>query len=220
MRISNILSVIFLFLLLVFSIYNFLFILDIRKSIDILKDKSNGANTTIESNSSYNNVCLDMNTLKMQNNLMAFKLDEAVSKINNVELILKESNNNMATIVDARKGWQDSGISVRKGDVLNITARGKWTADERIPKDDQNTNVKYFGWVSANGNVDATEWYSYNSEYNGPIMLLLGKIGDQVFAVGESIQYTAETAGKLYFAPNDLCCLGDNGGLMTVTVSK
>lgn len=119
-------------------------------------------------------------------------------------------------LVYADSEWQKSGYFVNQGETVVIESAGLWTADRRIPVDGQNTNVKFFGWVNGDGNVAQSEW---NSEY-GPRMGLLAKINEQVFLVGEKSSLYATESGELEFAPNDLCCLGDNAGLLVVKITK
>lgn len=141
------------------------------------------------------------------------KVSNVSVKITNQSLI-DNLDRKTEIVVNADQEWQKSTFFVKSGDKLQITAEGKWTADKRMTEDNQNVRLKLFGWVSAEGNVTLNDRYT---EY-GPRMMLIGKINDTVFPVGETTSFVATESGELEFAPNDLCCAVDNAGIQVVKI--
>lgn len=110
-------------------------------------------------------------------------------------------------LVPANRGWTDTGITVRAGDVFRVDASGSinWGPNR---SDD------------ANGEVNSP----YNA--NRPVPnraggALIGRIGNGLpFFIGSGLQsFRAGTSGRLYLGIND-DYLGDNSGSFRVMVTR
>jgi hypothetical protein len=107
--------------------------------------------------------------------------------------------------VQANEDWQASTIAVKKGDVLDVTARGQWVVNDRSPAE---TTYGPDG-LRADGTAD----------FHGQWATLLARIGPRVYLVGKGIQIVAEQDGVLEFRSNDFS-LGDNQESITATIVK
>ncbi len=112
--------------------------------------------------------------------------------------------------VPANVEWFDTGISVNRGQALNMRASGFVTLNYYHPI-----------WNSPDGRHDLSD----NTREICPsaaFMALVGKIGSRgtPFPVGSSYSAGASTTGRLYLAVNDLTgTFGDNLGSFNVMVS-
>jgi hypothetical protein len=125
----------------------------------------------------------------------------------------KESTITTVT-VDSKKGWQNTGVFIIKGDRVKITSSGKWSI---LP--------------TGNDNWSAPQGYKYNP-FGGcaPLVVsanwaaLVYKIGDGIpEAAGDQVSFTSEDNGELQLSIND--CPGtfyDNRGSVesTITISR
>lgn len=107
------------------------------------------------------------------------------------------------TTADSRAGWTDSGISVRAGELLNITATG---------------TVTWCGPGCSSG-PDGVEHPYALVDTRFLHEALLGRIGPNgpIFLVGSKFTGLADSDGRLYFITNDTA-KGDNNGSYQVRV--
>ena len=107
--------------------------------------------------------------------------------------------------VQANQDWQPSTIAVQKGDVVDVTARGRWVVNHNIPAE------ATYGpdGLRADGTAD----------FHGQWATLIARIGPKTYWVGKGTQIVAEQDGVLEFRSNDFS-VGDNQGAITVTVVK
>jgi PKD repeat protein len=107
--------------------------------------------------------------------------------------------------------WQGTGVPIASGDAVTITVSGgqTWTRGGQA-------------WTAAGNAADLT--FGYNSPMPGaPRMALVGRIGPTgpSFLVGTSLQFTAQTTGQLFLAPNDdWYMLWNNAGSLTVAICR
>jgi hypothetical protein len=98
--------------------------------------------------------------------------------------------------VYAERGWQDTGVSLREGEELTLTATlGRWFEDP--------PGV----WHDASGGPDP--WICGDPDCheplpNDPKYALIGKIGEQgrPFLVGEFSRFFADRPGRLFLRAN------------------
>jgi Caspase domain len=118
-----------------------------------------------------------------------------------------DSSYNLETemTVSAKKGWQNSGITLQEGQKVILRANGLWTkgfAPDCGPD----------GYLGSAGEI------RYNSHYGA--MALLGKIGNgKEFLIGSSLSMEADSSGELSFRPN--CAdigFWDNAGGVTASI--
>lgn len=114
--------------------------------------------------------------------------------------------NGQTVNVGAREQWTDTGLTVREGDLIMFDVSGTIQ-------------------LSANGNDVAGPAGAFTGRRanesplpNAPAGALLGRIGGQVFAVGDQRSLRAPASGRLYLGIND-DHLPDNSGGFRVNVS-
>jgi hypothetical protein len=110
--------------------------------------------------------------------------------------------------IDAAKQWVDTGIDLRTGEKLKITASGT----VHYPADKKHPDGRSFGPEGLpRGYDDLIHEYAVAGGGHGSLVGRLGT-GDaaQAFAVGESLEYTAPVAGRLFLGINQ--SLKDAGG--------
>ncbi len=102
--------------------------------------------------------------------------------------------------IDATKQWIDTKIDLRTGEKLKITAAGTVT----YPPDKKHPDGKTFGPNGlARGFEDLIHEYALTSGGHGELIGRLGADdGAQAFAVGDSLEYEAPIAGRLYLGIN------------------
>jgi len=115
----------------------------------------------------------------------------------------------IATVsVDAQKPWVDTGVDLKAGEALTISANGRWT---------NGGNPPYFAGPDGFAGVTLPEATLNSASFAA----LIGKVGDQVFFVGSAYRGTSPAAGRLYLQINDIAnanCFADNSGKMDVEV--
>ena len=107
--------------------------------------------------------------------------------------------------VSAKKGWQNSGITVRKGQKIIIRANGLW-------------NKGFAPDCGPDGYIGPAGEIRYNSQYGA--MALLGKIGNgNEFLIGNYLSMEADSSGGFLFRPN-VADIGfwDNSGGVTASI--
>jgi hypothetical protein len=102
--------------------------------------------------------------------------------------------------VDAGKQWVDTKIDLRTGEKLKITATGTIT----YPPDKKHPDGKTFGPNGLDRSFeDLIHEYAVTSGGHGELIGRLGADdGAQAFAVGESLEYEAPVAGRLFLGIN------------------
>ena len=111
--------------------------------------------------------------------------------------------------IHAELPWQETGVSLHKGDqVAILQVGGEWTIDRNLGK-----------WTGAEGDVfePIIEW---NISPNAPIGTLIGRIGEEdgsIFPIGRWSNFKAPADGTLYLSINDKN-LQDNAGLIAVQI--
>ena len=111
-----------------------------------------------------------------------------------------------AVSVSAQQPWVDTGVDLKAGEALTISATGQWT---------NGGNPQVF--IGPDGYVgfrlpDATLG-------SANFAALIGKVGDQVFFVGSAYKGTSPGTGRLYLQMNDLAnSFADNSGTLNVVV--
>ncbi len=105
--------------------------------------------------------------------------------------------------VPANVEWCDTGINVRRGQRIAIGAQGRWNY----------RGEPAFGPDGARERLDTTLFP------RAPLAALIGRVGDQVFLVGQGGQSQAASEGRLFLSINDVSgTFGDNSGFMDVYV--
>jgi hypothetical protein len=114
------------------------------------------------------------------------------------------------TTVNAREGWQDSGVFLEAGQRVTIQAFGSWR--DRAGATDANGRPSQL----VNGRV-------YEVAMPGaPVMMLVGKVGEDgvPFRVGVQTQFVAPRQGPLFLMANDrFTALDDNRGTLSVRLT-
>jgi hypothetical protein len=110
--------------------------------------------------------------------------------------------------VDAGKQWVDTKIDLRTGEKLKITVTGTIT----YPPDKKHPDGKTFGPNGLDRSFeDLIHEYAVTNGGHGELIGRLGSDeGAQAFAVGESLEYEAPIAGRLFLGINQ--SLRDAGG--------
>ena len=110
--------------------------------------------------------------------------------------------------IESNRGWQPTGVHVRRDDVVSIVADGMWSP--------------YKGMCNANGMH--FPFYRYtplwlifycpNPMPSQSVNLLIGRVGKgPLFAVGASRVFVADQPGELLLRPNDWYLLNSKGSL-------
>jgi hypothetical protein len=110
--------------------------------------------------------------------------------------------------VSAQRMWTDTGIDVRSGDLLEITASGRANASG-VSTDAAYKWVGPEGWGYApefnNGQTGERMRWVYVLGSDSSLMCLTGKVGNGTpFKVGSNYTFTAEDNGRLYLGVNDV----------------
>ena len=126
----------------------------------------------------------------------------------------KPSSNLVNAQVDSRLPWQSSGVFVQANEIISLqVVDGQWT--------------DWIGGVPYNNGIGwdyiCTDYFPYDEcvepmpdERKGS---LIGKIGNDLFAIGSGTSYTAQLGGELYLRINDDDNgLWDNDGILTVKI--
>ena len=91
--------------------------------------------------------------------------------------------------VDPKKIWQNSGVFVENGDIVNVTASGSWSSAPGLG-----------AWSGPEGNI---LWaVEVPGIVGGALMAKLGHAGHP-FEIGLTQTFRAQDYGMLYFAMND-----------------
>ena len=124
--------------------------------------------------------------------------------------------------VAANRMWTDSGISLVKGDEVEITASGS-------------VNIAAAGdgadkWIGPDGWGNTPVWYAPSGERHNyayqtdSLGALRGKVGQRrPFKVGSSYRFVAANSGVLYLGvedTNDSALYADNRGAFTCTIQR
>lgn len=127
----------------------------------------------------------------------------------------EELKNPRTVEVQADRGWQSSGVLIKKGDVYKVSASGQFTlADQPKPwvSEAQGISFRYF-----DGRAIGTLLGCIRTEegpVGGPKEPML-----QVFAIGRELELRATETGTLYLRLNDAWnSLSDNHGSIRVEI--
>ena len=105
--------------------------------------------------------------------------------------------------VPANVEWCDTSIVVRRGQRIAISAEGRWNY----------RGQPAFGPAGSGERLDTT------LAPRAPLAALIGRVGDEVFLIGQGGQSQAASEGRLYLSINDVSgTFGDNAGFMNVYV--
>jgi hypothetical protein len=122
--------------------------------------------------------------------------------------------------VDPQHMWTDSGIKLKKGDIVTIIASGQVNTTTQ-PGDVYNKWVGPDGWdytPQVNINGAPARWVQLLGP-NTPIACLTGRIGHSPpFKIGKALGFTAETGGNLYLGVNG--AMSDYQGKMMLTLDQ
>lgn len=111
--------------------------------------------------------------------------------------------------VNAKEKWKDSGINVKQGQVVSVTASGSVMWDRDLPA------VGPDGTFKAN-TVETPNDFPMPSAGCGSLLM---RIGTSIYAVGSSDTVTAGESGMIRFMVNDRYeYLGNNSGSFQVQV--
>lgn len=136
-----------------------------------------------------------------------------------IEKPLEDSESREVT-VQASRGWQDAGIRVARGDVIQINATGRFTLnDGEKPwiSEPQGVSIRYFngtplGRLLACFDADPTENWGFKPGW-------LHRL--RIEPIGKSAMLTIPTNGRLLLRINDAWdALADNDGTVQVTIER
>jgi len=117
--------------------------------------------------------------------------------------INRDKETEINVFLDAKSGWFDTHIPVKKGEIIGIECQGTWAA---APKTENqtwpDTGPEGHGMHSAEkafSNLDSQK------ELPGvPFGTLLGRINDTIFAISEKGEIVVPESGRLFLVINDL----------------
>lgn len=118
----------------------------------------------------------------------------------------------MIVNVEARALWNDTQMDVAAGDLIEISAEGRWT-DSTIDTDADGFRRWYLwalGWMKR---VPAARWFE--------LIAVVGKRARPCHRIGRHGSFVAPASGRLYLFANDASFkYGNNHGQVTATVIK
>ncbi len=94
-------------------------------------------------------------------------------------------------------GWQDSGIKVKKNQVISCYAEGKWG--------------DYFGMYGPDGNSENIKTHHGVSAPAYSLLMRVSNDTNVVWAIGRSTSIVTKTSGTLFFRSNTSLTNGLNG---------
>ena len=111
--------------------------------------------------------------------------------------------------VPATVAWMDTGLDVKAGQRVVITASGELGADK-------------VNMTGPGGFVSKPEWSKYNVLASAPHMAVIGRIGDQgsPLLVGGSLTGDAPADGRLFLGINDRDTKNNLGELQATITLK
>lgn len=108
--------------------------------------------------------------------------------------------------VSSQQMWIDTGVTLTKGQKFDIQASGQWSFGSCCPA------------VDANGAPNRSD--PMILMLSAAVAVLLGKIGNETFVVGESYSGSSPTSGKLFLSMNDIAGeFSNNSGALSVHIS-
>lgn len=122
--------------------------------------------------------------------------------------------------VAARGIWQDSGITLDAGDMIQVEAAGTWDCGgrgEQIGPEGYANSTKYFHYY-----VDPIAYPRQTTKANyGALLMRIGKEGT-IIPVPEFMRARIKNGGRLYFDVNEATgsARKDNAGSLTVLIHK
>ncbi len=122
------------------------------------------------------------------------------------------SNGASQVVVDARGEWINTGIEVREGQKLKFKAKGDWGESAAVKRNADGGPAGLFG---------SGYWGAVPIIPDAPYGALIGRIGGQVFYIGQANTIKAQQGAELQLAINDAPGnYDDNHGEMLVTIRK
>ncbi len=107
----------------------------------------------------------------------------------------------MMVRVPANVEWCDTGIDIRRGQRIAINAQGRWNY----------RGEPAFGPAGSGERINNTLYP------RAPLAALIGRVGGEVFVIGQGGQSDAASEGRLYLSMNDVSgTFYDNSGHMDV----
>jgi hypothetical protein len=119
----------------------------------------------------------------------------------------RQGTNTQVTVTARQPGWTSTGICIRRGRQLQITATGRIT----LQKDE----LTKYPYVDANGQLSELRDFDGLRAPNG---CLLVRIGERVYRGGTDVTLTAETAGDVQVGILERGEPANNDGELTVQV--
>lgn len=120
--------------------------------------------------------------------------------------------------LDAKSGWFDTRISIKKGENISIQCSGTWAA---APETESQT------WPDTGPDGHGTHpaeklFNNLDSQKELPCVpfgTLLGMVNDVVFAIGDKEKFVAPQSGRLFMVINDIPLYRyDNRGGLSITI--
>ncbi len=109
--------------------------------------------------------------------------------------------------LQADKMWMDTGINVKRGDTVTITASGRWSNSKGQPT----------LFIGPNGMGNSWKGIILESSTIGS---LIGKVGSNIFPIGENCSVNSSDTGNLYLSMNDVpMYFDDNVGSLSVNIT-
>jgi hypothetical protein len=120
--------------------------------------------------------------------------------------------------LDARSGWEGTGLRVTKGQKLSIECSGTWAvAPENESQRWPDTGPEGHG--NHPGEKIHTKGDRKKELPGVPFGALLGKVSEAVFPIGDQREIVAPAEGELYLVINDYPFYRhDNRGGLTITI--
>lgn len=145
----------------------------------------------------------------------ATNVANATAKAQTLAAQTAQAANTVSTAtVDARKGWQDTGVMINKGVSVDIEViSGQWTSQKGTTY-----NTGGGGYYVCANRMPASQCVEPLPTV--PQDSLIGLVGNHIFAVGHKMSVVADTSGELMLRMNDADNgLFDNDGVLTVRIT-
>jgi len=135
--------------------------------------------------------------------------------------------------VDSRQSWQATGIQISEHDTVNIKVTGgQWTtARDKIPAEwkeqlkgangyYENSQI-WINWQIESDGSGSSSIFCKNTSCPMPnfnVGILVARIGNVVYSIGNSCSFTVEESGQLFLMVND-DDLSSNAGVLAVAIN-
>lgn len=117
----------------------------------------------------------------------------------------------LVTPVVARCRWNDTGIDVRQGQRVHITASGEWTDDtiRATPDGFEKPRLNPFRWARR---LPSAKWFC--------LCATVGQMKKPIHRIGSAGEFIAGRDGRLYLFANDAWLFYfNNHGEITATIT-